>query len=523
MALTAKTVNLDAMIQRADFAATNSENFSADKIQNISIRDFMYDQLLGSMLRKPDFQRETNHWGCEQVVRLLECFVNGDLVPSVILWQSPNHVFVIDGGHRLSALRAYVEDDYGDGPISRAYFANEIPKDQLQAAKKTRNMIDERIGSWKHHQSLAKQQIAIADDQQRMKMNLTMRALPIQWVVGDAGKAESSFFTINTKGAELDRVEELLLKNRKKPIAIAARAIIRSATGHKYWSSFPPPSQQKVEALAKQLHSALFDPEFSNPVKTLDLPLGGPKGMRAALEALIDLALIATRKQSDPLKALQDTADDADGTATLSVLTTTLSLIQRITGNERGSLGLHPAVYFYGVSGRHSNPMFMGTITLVAEKLATNDQTFFQSFTSVRAKVEAGLIANKETISQILSLNRSSHRTAKYAELLGAIIKSQIDGKRLSPRLIVDLSGIATGLVIGSAERSSTLFSPEAKSQIFLTSALKSALKCPICSGYLDTTKSVSYDHILEKKNGGDGAVTNGQLSHPYCNNSIKG
>jgi hypothetical protein len=28
------------------------------------------------------------------------------------------YIFVIDGGHRLSALRAWMEDDYGDGTIS---------------------------------------------------------------------------------------------------------------------------------------------------------------------------------------------------------------------------------------------------------------------------------------------------------------------------------------------------------------------------------------------------------------------
>src|SRR4051794_11511525 len=50
------------------------------------------------MLRKPGFQRETNHWTPVQVVSLIQCFVEGDLIPSVILWSSPTSVFVIDGG-----------------------------------------------------------------------------------------------------------------------------------------------------------------------------------------------------------------------------------------------------------------------------------------------------------------------------------------------------------------------------------------------------------------------------------------
>src|SRR3546814_965984 len=111
------------MITREDFAVKSSQSSPHyDKQDKISIRDFTADGLLGSLLRKPDFQRETNHWTPEQVVSLLECYVEGDLIPSVILWQSETATFVIDGGHRLSVLRAWIEDDYGDGHLSLSYF-----------------------------------------------------------------------------------------------------------------------------------------------------------------------------------------------------------------------------------------------------------------------------------------------------------------------------------------------------------------------------------------------------------------
>src|SRR5688572_10667393 len=112
-----KLVNLDAMIARADFALQGDEPASVDTIDKIGLRDLTTGSLLLPILRKPDFQRETNHWSPEQVASLIESFVNGDLIPSVILWKSPLHLFVIDGGHRLSVLRAWIEDDYGDGPI----------------------------------------------------------------------------------------------------------------------------------------------------------------------------------------------------------------------------------------------------------------------------------------------------------------------------------------------------------------------------------------------------------------------
>jgi len=47
-------------------------------------------------------------------------------------------------------------------------------------------------------------------------------------------KAEKSFFKINQQQANINPTEILLLKSRKEPNCIGARAIIRSGTGHKY-------------------------------------------------------------------------------------------------------------------------------------------------------------------------------------------------------------------------------------------------------------------------------------------------
>ena len=124
-------VNLDAMIIRSDFARIADNDNSYETINQISVQNFPTEGYIGKILRKPDFQRETNHWSPEQVLSLLECFVNGDLIPSVILWKSPTFLFVIDGGHRLSVLRAWIEDDYGDGTTSKRFFGDDaIPKEQ---------------------------------------------------------------------------------------------------------------------------------------------------------------------------------------------------------------------------------------------------------------------------------------------------------------------------------------------------------------------------------------------------------
>jgi hypothetical protein len=521
MAAAAKTVNLDAMIRREDFAAIDDDQGMHENVTTISVRDFADGGLLGNALRKPDFQRETNHWRPEQIVRLLECFVGGDLIPSVILWQSPTCVFVIDGGHRLSALRAWIEDDYGDGPISQAYFGYEVPPEQKKVAKKTRQLVKERVGTWLHFKVRSKDESL--DPAEKRKVNTAIaRGIPIQWVKGDADRAEASFFTINTKGTALDEVEELLLKNRQKPISIASRAIIRSGQGHKYWSKFSETTQQKIEEKASALHTILFEPEVTRPIKTLDLPLGGPRGVRTALEALIELNLIAVRDQLGNPKVIEKTQDDKAGTETLSVLTKTLSLMQRLTGNDKGSLGLHPAVYFYGPTGRHSSPMFMGTVSLFARKLANNDTDYFAKFTKVRPDLERILIDNKDLIAIILQRVQSYSRNERFQSLMDSLVSRLLVGDAVTENFIVTATGYTGKILTGTTAKASKEFSDDTKSGVFITSALSTALKCPICNGYLDVAKSVSYDHGTRVRDGGVGTAENCALTHPYCNQSVK-
>ncbi|QDE47737.1 hypothetical protein EIN43_25535 [Enterobacter hormaechei] len=70
----------------------------------------------------------------------------------------------------------------------------------------------------------------------------------------------------------------MLLKNRKKSIPIATRAIIRAGKGHRYWSAFDQGIAQQLEEKSAKLHRLLFEPEVDRPIKTLDLPLGGSGG-----------------------------------------------------------------------------------------------------------------------------------------------------------------------------------------------------------------------------------------------------
>lgn len=522
MATKTNLVNLDAMLKRADFATEKNDSTSFEKFNSIPARDLASGAPISALLRKPDFQRETNHWTPEQVVSLLQCYINGDLIPSVILWKSPSYLFVIDGGHRLSVLRAWIEDDYGDGQISHRLFGHDISNEQKKAAEKTRDLVNKRIGSWNYYQSLFSDDSDATQEQRKFLNNLTSRGLPVQWVEGDTDKAETSFFNINMKGTPLDEIEELLLRNRKKPIPIAARAIIRAGRGHRYWSCFDKEKAEIIEQESKKLHSLLFDPEIKLPIKTLDLPLSGSKGIRTAIQILIELLMIANKPQQSRTLPIDQLPDDVDGDATILVLKKSIKLASRITGNDNGSLGLHPAIYFYGPTGRHSSPMFLGTIALLNEKLVNNNKQFFEKFTLVREQLETILIESKDLIAAISQKHLSNKRVDIHSQLLEKIINRLCENQIVTQDDLISFAQLEGKLITGDYRNSASRISDDQKSKTFIKTALNSAIKCPICNGYLDPEKSVSYDHIKRVREGGDGNADNVQLTHPYCNMSIK-
>ena len=170
-AATTNVVNLDALIRRADLAAPGEmgEDITSLSVPGLEQRGFLYPAL-----RKPDFQRETANWSPEQVADLIATFARRDLIPAVILWRAGQDVFVIDGAHRLSALIAWVHNDYGDGEVSRHFFQNAIPDEQLVAARRTRDLVAASIGSYGEHK------MAI-DYPQNSRPDIAERASRIGW------------------------------------------------------------------------------------------------------------------------------------------------------------------------------------------------------------------------------------------------------------------------------------------------------------------------------------------------------
>lgn len=517
----ANRVNLDAMIPRADFAEEENADFTIDLFTNFPVSNLEGGNPVRTLLRKPDFQRETNHWDPQQIATFIASFLDSELIPSLILWKSSSYIFVIDGGHRLSALRAWIEDDYGDGPISHKFYNNDISDNAKRAAKRTRALVEEKIGRFSLLSSIVKNATNGDAIQTRRASRLFTRSLNLQWVQGSASVAETSFFKINSQGTPLDDTEEMLLRNRRKPLAIAARAILRAGSGHKYWSSFTQDAQLEIEKSAAELYKLLFKPEVDQPIKTLDLPLGGTVSPVDALALLIEFLSITNANQTG-IRPIELHEDDTDGVSTAAALRRAINVTRRITGNDRGSLGLHPAVYFYNERGKHSRFLFLGMVLLITETIINNDSAFYRKFTDGRKNMEKFLIDNKSLVGILLQNMNKRTRVSKMKDLLKFLVDKFSKGSSVSVEEAIEHLGARGRIIDITSAVQSTGFSDEVKSAIYVKRALDSAVSCAICGGLLDTHKSVSYDHLQRVRDGGTGNIDNGDLTHPYCNQSIK-
>lgn len=516
----AKRVVLDAMIKRADFAQ-QAESVSLELGSSLKLEEIAGKSPISKILRKPDFQRETNHWSPPQIASLIRSFVHGELIPALILWKSESFVFVVDGGHRLSALKAWVENDYGDGALSYSFFNGEIDPDQKAIANVTRRLVEKEVGRYSTFHGMSESDLASDPLNSKLHATIFSRALHVQWIQGNQEVAESSFFKINSQGTPLDQTEELLLKHRRKSYAIAARSIVRAGTGHKYWSKFDQSVQAEIEKQSSIQNDLLFQPNAKEPIKTLDLPLGGTHSPVDALKYLIDIFSLVDGA-FDAKKQMTSLSEDEDGSETLQLLKRSAKVITRLAGNDAASLGLHPAIYFYTERGKHSRFLFLGVVKLISNVIRDNNKDWFRKFTRVRKKIEETLHNRKSLINQGLANVNSSTRIERVADLISFMVAEYDQGKDIDDQSILKvlgLEGSAGNLQIIDAPEG---FSTDTKSAAFLQVAIQTAPSCSICGGLLHTIKSVSYDHSVPKVAGGLGTLENAQLVHPYCNTAIK-
>ena len=197
-----------------------------------------------------------------------------------------------------------------------------------------------------------------------------------------------------------------MIRSRSKPSALAARAIIRGGVGHKYWAAFSEETQEQIQTTAKSIFDILFVPPLpKSPINTLDLPIAGRSYSGGdSLGLIYDFVSLANNlvegKEKPDDKSKQKEAIDEDGQGTLTYLKKVKRIAQRLSGKHSSSLGLHPAVYFYGITGRYQPAAFLATIGLIQD---IELRKSFARFTEHRARFEEFLLQHRYFTNQIVS------------------------------------------------------------------------------------------------------------------------
>lgn len=540
-------VNLDALIKREDLFKMTDDDSGFSEIPENKI--FRIDADLNPQkshtfktLRKADFQRETSEWKPERIVGLVRSFINGDIIPSLILWNWKGLNFIIDGGHRLSAIVSWISDDYGDREISQNYFgADNITKTQKKNADITRNLMNKEIGSFKSFEYAFENADKVSqEDALKARNTLVSRSIQVQWInAKTSNDAEKSFFRINGEATPIDETEAVILKSREKPNAIAARAIIHSGNAHKYWKNFGDKIQIEIQEVAKSINDLLFDPELDE--KTNQFPIAGSPYSRQSVELVFGIVNMLNdldeinankkniyKKEADEIKP----AKDLDGSETIKYLNKVKRIVSIISGRDGISLGLSPIIYFYSKKGKFQITSFLAFIHLVyvwdKERQSVINNKSFQKFSAIRERFEEFLLKNKTFTSQAtINIGSGIKSYKRLAELYLFIIEQMALNQKDGVIINLIKSDDRFGFVkIFEAENNyEENRNPPGKGKIpkqtaielLIEAYLNAKIVCPICRGHY-TFFSYNIDHINEKRNDGTNSKENLALGHFYCN-----
>ena len=500
------TVNLDALIPRDDVESMKPKaSKGVIQVTELTLGKHFY-----GLLRKPLFQRETNDWGVDNVVSLVRSFRNGHLIPAVILWSADGSTFVIDGAHRLSVFVAWVNDDYGDGIISQAFFKHQIPKSQRDAADKCRAQIKAEGLEYAELQKLTL--LPNRTPEQLSWSTNIAQPVETQWVVGDADVALQSFLDINQRSVEIDPTERYMIVERKAANIVAARALVGAGRGHAYWGAFEAKYVDEIEKYAKKIYDAIFEPEDAQPHTHSELQPAGMAQTANGLRLALELVNIITNTKAGTAKMPADT----DGSKTARVLAQVWGVVKYVAGNEPASLSLHPAVYFWGTTGNHRPSMFLAVVQFMQE-LISKDQLV--KFTLHRAMLEEMLIGKSNLGQHILSRYGGWKKSLEPIKNLLTQILDGLESGKSEADILTVVSNQSTTTTNAGNTVSDTW--KETRSALRIKASLASAQRCAICKARL-VILNASDDHVQRRADGGTSGQDNAQLVHHYCNHGFK-
>jgi len=540
----------NVMVQSGSAASAHRSD-SSIRFDDIRQKDGWFDRLV-----KPDFQRATCAWDPEACVTFLNSVVRRRIIPSIILWRSSENglVYVLDGAHRLSVLRAWMIDDWGD-KAGDFYEKNENLEEIQAAAQSARALVRERIGLFTEFEAANAQWIKIAFEggapRQLMlsrEANMAMfysdmvnssRTLHAQWEDGDYEAAEESFLAINRQGERLDDVEQLLIEHRNGSLSRVIMSIASAGASGHYWPE-PHDAQDLSEGVRKKLagfnnrcgalHHLLFVPPFDAKILDLNVPFVVAPGHFRPHQHLIELLPLLTEggaiggERLPQLLAKDSPAEPEEIILNADQLLTRLEKkLGHLGGKNSDSLSLSvvPLIYWYNRKANFVRGLFYGWCHWLLSGDDTQVQERKIAVSAIRGELEEVLIRYKDEIAEV------QHRSGAGLKSLGAVgaLLQKLAEALLSEReLPVDAKDEKIRQIVGAKPMSRSKagntrsFSKGSRIEINVRELLSSAIKCEICGGVVDLKQGLQYDHKHEHAKGGLSVADNGRPTHPFCN-----
>jgi hypothetical protein len=421
------------------------------------------------------------------------------------------------------------------------FFNDDIPAVQKKLDAETRELIESRVGRYADLKKVLfdspNTHAAVIEARARA---IASRMPTCQYVKGGATVAEKSFLAINQNPAVIDKIELDIIQARKKPNSIAVRAIMSAGKGHKYWGHFPAKAKE-IEKLATEIYKTLFGEIVDLSVYSSDVPRAGQPYSASAFKMILDLVNIFNNvtpamwqsSKFSPSSTTQPLADDSSGVATVNFLKKVKRVAELVSSPKKGSVGLDPAVYSYGVTGKFHPPAFLASIKFIEELERSNR---LLAFTNVRKEFEEFLIRHKSFINQlghskgggtrsvdsVVGMHKIVFQELHKAKKAGRTVKDSTIIKVLTAdRRLKDLKpgNLGNDASDNPATALGTKFSATVQAAGVIREVLKTRPKCPICKARC-TPNVRSKDHKKDQKLGGKGNLTNLQFTHPYCNHS---
>jgi hypothetical protein len=267
------------------------------------------------------------------------------------------------------------------------------------------------------------------------------------------------------------------------------------------------------------MYNTLFVPQLEDPIKTLDLPVAGRGYSADSVRLVFEFVNFVNGLRTNT--GLNTLIPDQDGTQTLLYLQKVRRFATLITGTEPQSLGLHPAVYFYGTTGKYQPPAFLATVHLIQD---LEHRKGLIRFTENRERFEKYLVKYRYLTNSVIqkfgSFERSIDPVFRLYGLILDGVYNKMDDNAIMASIQNDDKFKFVRTTVEETQHGKD-FSTGGKSYAYIRTALQESPRCEIC-GALIHKNSISFDHVKAKSAGGTGDPRNARPVHPYCNSGYR-